>query len=428
MTKPTLNGAWRALRIVALASLFASQAFAAADLEILTESSNLTPVAGGAAYAYTLTITNHGPDAAENVFVTDPLPPSVLFQNVSVVNNPATPGFGLTCYGPPVGTNGVVICEGDMPAPGMTESAATVTIVAQIDPETASGVRTNTAQVTSDTQEASPNTGANSSAVQVNVQVSAPLSVSVQATPQVYAGDPIHYLVSLNNGGSTTAINATLTHSLPAGARFLYLHGTGALHATCNANGGGTTVTCTGIEVPLGLHRLVVIAETSADPSETPPGLLPTEVDINPGTGTGGGVPSGATTLVVAPEPPYAAPDKYHTDPGVQLVINPLGVKNNDSDDEDLLEVLVVNLVAGPGHGNLVLLPDGSFSYTPDANYIGLDSFKYTLTDSRGLVSNEAVVRIVVGRPAPVPLSTQLAGLIALVLLFLVRRRLAPTA
>ena len=37
---------------------------------------------------------------------------------------------------------------------------------------------------------------------------------------------------------------------------------------------------------------------------------------------------------------------------------------------------------SGPGrHGDLVLNPDGSFSYTPEANYNGLDGFSYLVSD-----------------------------------------------
>jgi VCBS repeat-containing protein len=38
-------------------------------------------------------------------------------------------------------------------------------------------------------------------------------------------------------------------------------------------------------------------------------------------------------------------------------------------------------LVDGPAHGSLTLDPSGSFSYTPDANYHGPDSFTYTASD-----------------------------------------------
>ncbi len=40
-------------------------------------------------------------------------------------------------------------------------------------------------------------------------------------------------------------------------------------------------------------------------------------------------------------------------------------------------------LVDTPQHGTLTLNADGSFSYTPDANFNGTDSFTYKANDGR---------------------------------------------
>ncbi|WP_283611414.1 Ig-like domain-containing protein, partial [Mycolicibacterium poriferae] len=54
-------------------------------------------------------------------------------------------------------------------------------------------------------------------------------------------------------------------------------------------------------------------------------------------------------------------------------------VLSNDVDiDGDSLSAA---LVEGPAHGELVLNTDGTFTYTPDADYYGADSFTYTATD-----------------------------------------------
>jgi hypothetical protein len=51
-------------------------------------------------------------------------------------------------------------------------------------------------------------------------------------------------------------------------------------------------------------------------------------------------------------------------------------VLGNDSDIDS--PTLTAVLVEGPQHGTLELnLDDGSFLYTPDANYFGSDSFTY---------------------------------------------------
>src|SRR5262249_32895514 len=51
--------------------------------------------------------------------------------------------------------------------------------------------------------------------------------------------------------------------------------------------------------------------------------------------------------------------------------------------------------VAGTGHGALSLGSDGSFRYTPNAQYLGADSFTYVVSDGT-FSSNVATVAIVV--------------------------------
>ena len=83
----------------------------------------------------------------------------------------------------------------------------------------------------------------------------------------------------------------------------------------------------------------------------------------------------------------------------VSLVHNGTSILSNDSDlDGDALSVELVQNVA---HGVLALNPDGTFSYTPTANYIGTDSFTYRVTDGSAW-SNVATVALTVrNRPDP---------------------------
>ena len=54
---------------------------------------------------------------------------------------------------------------------------------------------------------------------------------------------------------------------------------------------------------------------------------------------------------------------------------------------------LTATLVSGPAHGTLTLNADGGFTYTPDANFNGTDSFTYTASDGTA-DSNVATVTI----------------------------------
>ena len=56
------------------------------------------------------------------------------------------------------------------------------------------------------------------------------------------------------------------------------------------------------------------------------------------------------------------------------------GVLGNDSDIDG--DTLTAVLVSGPAHGTLALNSDGSFTYTPSANYNGSDAFRYKANDS----------------------------------------------
>ena len=63
----------------------------------------------------------------------------------------------------------------------------------------------------------------------------------------------------------------------------------------------------------------------------------------------------------------------------------------NDTDVDG--DPLTAVLVAGPAHGTLTLNANGSFTYTPDANFNGSDSFTYQANDGDA-GSNVATVRI----------------------------------
>ncbi|MBS1252762.1 MAG: hypothetical protein MAG451_01804 [Anaerolineales bacterium] len=60
-------------------------------------------------------------------------------------------------------------------------------------------------------------------------------------------------------------------------------------------------------------------------------------------------------------------------------------------------------MTSGPSNGNLVNNGDGTVTYTPDADFIGVDSFTYTVQDDAGATSNPATVSVTVVLPGPAP-------------------------
>jgi len=68
-------------------------------------------------------------------------------------------------------------------------------------------------------------------------------------------------------------------------------------------------------------------------------------------------------------------------------------VLGNDTDADG--DTLTAVLVSPPQHGDLTLKADGSFTYTPDPDFSGTDSFTYQASDG-ALTSNVATVTITV--------------------------------
>jgi VCBS repeat-containing protein len=111
------------------------------------------------------------------------------------------------------------------------------------------------------------------------------------------------------------------------------------------------------------------------------------------------GLPSGAPRLHIeytlsANHAPVANNDTYTTNEDTQLSKNPAsGVLSNDNDaDGDHLTAIKLT---DPTHGTLNFSSNGSFTYMPDANYNGTDSFTYYCTDGL-LNSNIASVNITI--------------------------------
>ncbi len=88
---------------------------------------------------------------------------------------------------------------------------------------------------------------------------------------------------------------------------------------------------------------------------------------------------------------PVAAQDNYMMRIGVVLAVGVPGVLVNDFDVND--DPLTAVLGADVAHGHLIFHSDGSFSYTPDAGFIGLDQFTYRAYDGE-LYSTYATVTI----------------------------------
>jgi hypothetical protein len=101
-----------------------------------------------------------------------------------------------------------------------------------------------------------------------------------------------------------------------------------------------------------------------------------------------------SVTITIVSGMPVASNDSYGTPEDTLLVVDAPGVLGNDIDaEDDPLSAVLVNDVS---NGALTLNADGSFTYTPNADFNGTDSFTYKANDG-ATDSNVVTVSLTIG-------------------------------
>jgi hypothetical protein len=94
--------------------------------------------------------------------------------------------------------------------------------------------------------------------------------------------------------------------------------------------------------------------------------------------------------------PPVANDDTVNTAVNSSIVID---VLDNDQDVDDNIDITSVVIANDPENGTVELNSEtGEVTYTPDSDFIGSDSFIYTVKDAVGATSNTANVNIIVNQ------------------------------
>jgi len=93
---------------------------------------------------------------------------------------------------------------------------------------------------------------------------------------------------------------------------------------------------------------------------------------------------------------PLAADDTFTTNEDTPLTGTLTGNDTASGDGGNIW-----TKATNPAHGTVVVNADGTFTYTPSANYHGADSFTYTITDADGDTSTATVTLTVTIAPAP---------------------------
>ena len=159
--------------------------------------------------------------------------------------------------------------------------------------------------------------------------------------------------------------------------------------ASSDPDGDALTFAWSLVSVPAGsASTLTDASSVAAHLTPDLAGIYVVQLIVNDGTLSS--APDTATiTVSLSNHAPLAAPDSYPASEDSALVVAAPGVLANDSDaDGDALSAL---LVSGPLHGTLVLGANGSFTYTPEANFNGLDSFSYRASDGTALSATTTV-------------------------------------
>ena len=108
------------------------------------------------------------------------------------------------------------------------------------------------------------------------------------------------------------------------------------------------------------------------------------------------GVLTGAIAGTAQAAAPVAGDDTYQTPQDMALEVTAPGVLTNDT-DADMGDTLTATATSMPGNGNLMFQATGAFTYTPQANFYGTDSFSYEVSDGT-TTSNTAMVTLTVTR------------------------------
>ena len=136
---------------------------------------------------------------------------------------------------------------------------------------------------------------------------------------------------------------------------------------------------------------------------------LTTNDNGNVGTGPAVGLSDSDTvaiTVNAVNDAPVASPDVYTTLEDTTLTVPAAGVLTNDTDVDGPAQTAV--LVTTTANGALTLNADGSFTYAPNLNFNGTDSFTYRANDTAGAnnLSNIVTVTINVTAVNDTPVNT----------------------
>lgn len=184
-----------------------TQVVASSDLELSSKTGTPNPVAGGGIETYQFTVTNNGPFTANNLTLSDSLPPGLSFFDDNT--DPSTDqdsdwfcsasGQDVTCTSPSLAV----------------DASSVFYFRVKVTQET-TGAITNAASVTSDSPE--PNPDNNTATHDLTVQEGTDMSIGKTVdTDPVIGGQPAQFTLTAINEGPMTATDVEVVDTLPTG-------------------------------------------------------------------------------------------------------------------------------------------------------------------------------------------------------------------
>ncbi len=211
-------------------------------------------------------------------------------------------------------------------------------------------------------------------------------SIMYTPEPGFNGTDTFTYTISDGNGGLATAtvtVSVGVVNDVPVGTPITQQANDDATSPTLDVSGNFSdpdgqplTFTATGLPPGLSIDPTTGIVSGTIDPDASQGG--PYNVVVT-ATDTDGGTASVPFEWVVNNPSPVAQDNTIGTNPDTPVTIDVL-VDDIDPDGDPLS----VDSVTQPANGSVVINPDGTVTYTPDAGFQGTDTFTYTLSDGNG--------------------------------------------
>ncbi len=206
----------------------------------------------------------------------------------------------------------------------------------------------------------------------------------------------------INSTSATISITVNPLNDVPTGNADAYSTDE---DTTLNVPARGVLINDTDIESPsASLTSVIVTPSSHGTTTLNSDGSFTFEPELNysgtdsftyvPNDGTGdGNVTTVTINISSVNDTPVAVADSYTVDEDNVLTATTTPVIANDTDAD--ANPLSATLVTGTSNGGLTFNSDGTFTYTPNTNYNGSDSFTYKVNDGT-VDSGVAVVTITV--------------------------------